>query len=389
MKICLVHNAYGKFSGEEAVVRDIRALLEKHDHNVVSFERSSEEISQMYFGSARALLSGIYNPASRHSFRQLLLEESPDILHIHNLYPMISPSILPVATMFGIPVVMTVHNYRLVCPNGLHYSKGEICERCATGSEYWCVLNNCEGSAAKSIGYALRNWWARLKGYYQDNVCIFACLTQFQRDRLIKAGFSQDKVVVIPNMVKAVEPMAIDSEGEYVGYAGRISREKGIDVLVNVSRQCKDIPFRAIGDYSRMPRLHEDVPNNFSLMGHCDGDKLTAFYSNARIIVLPSVCWETFGLVIVEAMSHGKPVVACNIGGLPYIVEHGVTGLLVEPGNETDLEEKIRYLWERPDLCKKMGEAGRAKALSDYSQDKYYVRLMSVYKRAISECKKK
>ncbi|MCF6237089.1 MAG: glycosyltransferase family 4 protein [Gammaproteobacteria bacterium] len=386
MKICLVHNAYGKFSGEEAMVRDTRSVLIEHDHEVVSFERTSEEIAEMRLGSVRAFLSGIYNPASRKQFRKLLASEQPDIIHIHNLFPLISPSILPEAKVAGIPVVMTVHNYRLICPNGLHYQNGKVCEQCVSGHEYKCVINNCERNIAKSLGYAARNMWARINRYYLDNVSHYACLTKFQREKLIRAGFPQEKISVVPNMVQMAEASCEESSAEYVGFVGRLSPEKGISTLIDAAQRCPAIPFVAAGAHHRMPGLADMAPKNFSLLGHCEKGELVGFYKQARVIVLPSVWWETFGLVVVEAMLHGKPVICSKIGGLSEIVEDGVTGLLVEPGDPKDLAEKVQHLWDRPELCRQMGMAGREKALREYSPEKYYDRLMGVYKKAIESC---
>lgn len=340
----------------------------------------------IWLGALRAFFSGIYNPWSRKQFRDLLRRECPDIVHVHNLFPFISPSILPEAKSAGIPVVMTVHNYRLVCPNGLHYVNGRICERCVGGHEYWCVFKNCAGAFGKSLGYALRNWRARVCRFFQNNISVFACLTEFQRNRLIQSGFSADQLVVVPNMVQISDKELPIQDGEYIGFSGRLSKEKGISTLVEAAKKCRDIPFSAVGGYSSTPGLIAGIPDNFKLLGFCVGEKLEIFYLRAQVIVLPSICFEGFPTVLIEAMLASKPIICSRIGGLPEIVEDGVTGLLVEPGNAEDLAEKIRYLWRRPELCRQMGAAGREKALREYSPDKYYERLMGVYKKARELC---
>ena len=387
MKVLIVHNAYGRFSGEEAVIRDIKSVLKLHGHDVISLERSSAELNKMRFGALRAFFSGLYNPFSRRKFRKLLETERPDIIHVHNLFPFISPSILFETRQSRIPVIMTVHNYRLDCPNGLYYSNGEICERCHGGKEYWCILKNCEQNYLKSFGYALRNWVARMGRAYLDNVTIYACLTKFQKNKLAMAGYPIERLSIIPNMVQMPVTKVKGVGDPCVGYVGRMSKEKGVSVLVDSAKNCLDISFVAAGGYDALPGLEKEIPPNFKLLGYCKQTELAGVYKSARFIVLPSVCYEGFPTVLVEAMLHGKAIVCSKIGGLPEIVADGVTGLLVEPGNADDLADKIRYLWERPELCKKMGEAGREKALKEYSQGKYYKRLLSVYNRAISECK--
>ncbi|NOY16340.1 MAG: glycosyltransferase family 4 protein [Gammaproteobacteria bacterium] len=385
MKICLVHNAYSKYSGEEAVVAGQQELLEENGHSVCMFSRSSAEIPEIFLGQLRAFLSGIYNPFSRRAFRDYLRKERPDVVHVHNLYPMVSPSILPIARQLGIPVVMTVHNYRLVCPNGMHYVHGEVCMRCEGGHEYWCVKRNCMGSIIKSFGYVLRNWWSRRRRYYLDNVSIFACLTGFQRDSLVRAGVDAGKIDIVPNMVELPAKPATGGEGKYVGFSGRLTCEKGVDTLVDVARGNDDIEFAAAGSFDSMPGLAERVPGNFSLLGHCDAGKLGQFYGDARFLVLPSVWFEGFPMVLLEAMLMEKAIICSDIGGLSDIVDNGVTGLLARPGDAADLGDKIRKLWSEPELCRKMGIAGRDKVLREYSKRRHYERLMDVYKKAITK----
>jgi glycosyltransferase involved in cell wall biosynthesis len=382
MRICLIHNEYGKISGEEIVVKQIIGLLRANGHDVTYFHRSSAEIPDMRFGNVRAFFSGIYSFSSKYALRRFLEEQRPDIVHVHNVFPLISPSVLVECRQQKVPVVMTLHNYRLVCPSGLFLLKGHICERCAGGKEYHCIWNNCEANLFKSAGYAIRNWVAHTRRFFLDNVTLFASLTQFQRNRLIEEGFPGDRIEVLPNMVEDHTPNQVVL-GDYVGYSGRISPEKGIPTLLQAALNCPQISFEAAGSYDRMPDLPGRAPQNFRFLGHLNKNRLKSFYKSSRLVVLPTICYEAFPLVVIEAMMHAKPVVCSRIGGLPEIVEDGVTGLLFEPGNAEDLGEKIRYLWERPELAIKMGKAGRDKALREYSLARYYERLMQVYYRAL------
>ena len=383
MKILVVHNEYGKFSGEEAVVYNLCRLLEEQGHSVVKLFRSSAEIADMFIGRTRAFFSGIYSFSSKKAMRRLIAKCKPDIVHIHNVFPLISPSVLGECRKAGVPVVMTVHNYRLVCPNGLHMLNGHVCEKCCGGREYQCLLNNCEGSLSKSMGYFLRNYVVRKLKLYKDNVSMYACLTEFQRQRLIDAGFTADKLAVIPNMAKIQEYNQKSLIGEFVGYIGRMSPEKGIATLIDAAKANRDIPFKAAGGYDLVRDLLRQAPDNFDFLGNIPHENTPAFYQNSRFIILCSTWFEGFPMILVEAMVQAKPVIASRIGGIPEIVDDGVTGLLFEPGNSEDLAEKIQYLWDRPDLCRKMGQAGREKALREYSPGKYYKRLMAIYEKAI------
>jgi glycosyltransferase involved in cell wall biosynthesis len=237
----------------------------------------------------------------------------------------------------------------------------------------------------KSVGYALRSFVARSFGMYRKNVTLYLCLTDFQRQRLTAAGFPKDRIDVLPNV--ASHPGSPDSRsaaGDYVAFIGRLSPEKGIDALVQAAKMHPDIPFKAAGNYEKMPNLAARTPSNFELVGHLAGDDLEGFFYSARMIVLASTWFEGFPDSLARAMVRGKPVVCSRIGGLPEIVDDGRTGLLCRPGDIVDLAEKIRALWDRPELCRAMGQAGREKAIREYSEQRYYERLMEAYQRAMT-----
>lgn len=383
MKIYLIHNNYGIFSGEEAVVESLLQLLSANGHKVIPYCRSSIEIPKMKLGKIRAFFNGIYSFSSKNFIRREMKKHKPDIVHIHNLFPLISPSILGECRRADIPVVMTVHNYRLLCPNGLFMTDGKVCDKCSYGREYWCILCNCMNNKFVSIGYALRNYFARRFRLFKDNVTIYICLTEFQRNRLVAEGFPSERCTVIPNMLNTEIVNTNSVSNDYVGYIGRISPEKGVTTLLAAASKFSEIPFKVAGSYDLMPFLLKEAPSNFKFLGKLSGNEVKEFYRSSRFIVLCSIWFEGFPMVILEAMLMSKPVICSRIGGLPEIVEDCVTGLLFDPGNADDLAEKIYYLWEKPDLCRKMGQAGRKKVLREYSPERYYKRLMVVYEKAI------
>jgi len=400
MKILIVHNAYGKTSGEEVVIDNLASLLKARGMEVQRFSRSSAEIEETRLGKFPAFFSGIHNPFSRRAFGKFLRETRPDVVHIHNLYPLISPSILPECTAQGIPVVMTVHNFRLACPNGLLLSHDEICHRCLGGREYWCVLRNCENSIFKSTGYALRTASARILRRYYDHVNHFICLSAFQKDLLIKEGLPADRATVLPNPIslnmkipprtlgddKKMDPRQEHSGmtgGGYVAYVGRISPEKDILTLIEAARRLGDLQFKFAGSYHRMPGVIKQKPDNCEFMGQLDAENLARFYRDARMVVFATRCYEGFPTVLLEAMSHDLPVVCSRIGGLPEIVEDGKTGLLYEPGKVDELADRIRTLWQDSALCQKLGEAGRRKLQVDYAAEGLLDRLMGIYEKTI------
>jgi glycosyltransferase involved in cell wall biosynthesis len=384
MKICMVHNEYGSFGGEEAMLEGICRLLMERGHEVLRFTRSSAEIPKMRLGKVRAFFSGIHSSSAAREFANLIAREKPDIVQIQNVYPFISPVVFKISKQAAVPVVFRCANYRLFCPNGLLHSHGEVCDRCVWGKEYWCVLRNCTGSIPKSIGYALRNACARASGAITKNTTMYYVPSEFQKRKFITWGISGERIAVIPNFINVTERFGrADKLGDYVGYAGRISPEKGLPSLLGAAWKCRDIPFRIAGGLELMPELASSAPPNVKFLGRLTPDDMPKFYANARMLVTPSIWYETFGMVIIEAMIQRRPIIASKIGPITVVVDDNVTGLLFEPSNAKDLAKKIRYLWDRPELCRKMGRAGREKALREYSPEKYYERLMTLFRLAV------
>jgi len=383
MKVLQIHNMYRFRCGEETVFDTTVNLLEHKGIHVSVVTRDSRNLGESVFGKLRAFATGIYSPSAYKFIAGIIKRKKPDVVHVHNLYPLFSPSVLVACQQLDVPVVMTCHNFRLTCPTGTHLHNGAVCELCCGGREYWCVLKNCTGKIFESIGYALRTAVARKFRLFHNNVTLFIALTEFAKNRLIKAGLQEERIVVVPNMVSIPDSATDPSSGCYAAFAGLMYPEKGVDTLLEATALLPEMPVRLAGDGAIRIQLVQKAPKNAEFVGLLDRGRLAGFYRKARFIVVPSECFEMCPLVISEAMSHGLPVIASNIGGLPEIVEDGVTGLLFEPGNADELAKKMKLLWENPDLCRQMGKAGREKAIRDYSEDVYYKRLMAVYKSVI------
>lgn len=384
MKICAVHNAYGKRSGEEVAIDGLCRCLEEHGHSVVPFYRSSAVQGRSLAGKATGFFSGIYSFSARREFARFLDTEKPDLVHINNLFPFISPSILDETRRRGIPVVMTLHNYRLLCPTGLLMSHGEICHRCVDGHEWWCAARNCTGELPKSVGYAARNWIARSREVFSRSVDRFIAPAEFVKRVHCDNGLQADRITTIPYIVNlefSVDPLA---NGEYVGYVGRIGPEKGVETIVEVARRLPDIPFRFAGHFLRMPDLPKQAPPNCRFLGEIPREEIAGFIDNARFTVFASKWYETTGLSIAEAMARAKPVVCSRIGCLPELVQEGNTGLLFEPGNAQDLASKIESLWNRPELCQTMGKVARDFVRRKFSTEDNFARLLRVYEAAMA-----
>ena len=383
MKLLFVHNRYGKRSGEEIMLDRIVDLLRQRGHEVGTFMADSADIAGLS-GKLGAAASGIHSPASRRAIAERIAADKPDLVQVQNLYPLISPAVLPVIREAGVPIVMRLSNYRLACPNGLFLSHGKVCQACSGGHEWNCVAKNCEGDLFKSAAYAARNAWARKRGYYRDNVTRYYAQTAFQRDVLVREGYPADRIDVIPNMIDVAADVPAWTPGKFVGFVGRLSAEKGVDTLFAAAARLPHIPFRlagSLGDYAG----RTDIPANVHLLGNLEPEALATFYREAAMVVTPSVWFEGFPGVVIEAMAHSRPVVLSDIGGLPELVGGGAAGLLVPPGDDAALAAAIARLWDDEVERQQLGEAGFHRVKCEYTSDLYYQRLMATYERALAE----
>lgn len=383
MRILFVHNEYARPSGEEHAVRSLADLVAKHGHRVDWFVRSSAEIRSV---AERwlAFCSGVYSFRAKRKMLKTLRLARPHLVQAQNLYPLLSPSVLRACRESSVPVVMRCPNYRLFCPNGLHLSHGEVCERCLDGKEYWCLLRNCERDYCKSLGYALRNSFARISKNILDCVNIFMVLSEFQKKRFIAGGVDPEKIEILPNMSPEMNGgLSGDNPGHFITFVGRASPEKGIEQFVEAARLLPDLPFAVAGATDRMPQLAANGPKNIQWLGFLAGHSLTELYDRSRILVVPSICFEGFPNSITQAMARARPVIASRIGGVPEIVTDGTTGLLVKAGDVQDMVARIDELYHNPDRCRKMGDAGRVKAEAQYSAEVVYRRLMEIYSKAM------
>lgn len=384
MKVLYVHNEYAKPSGEEHAAGELVALLKEHGHEVRWFTRSSAEISESSAGKIKALMSGIYNPWSAKSLSMVLDEYKPDIVQVQNLYPLLSSSVFAPIKKRGIPVVMRCPNYRLFCPQGLSLDpSGKICERCWGGHEFNCVRLNCLGSISKSIGYAIRNSYNRISGNIMNGADMFIVQSEFQKQKFIDQGISSDRIGILAGISPRLEVSDPDKSGDWVSFVGRVSAEKGIYEFIEAARLNPEIQFKVAGNMDSNFMMPGDLPANIEFVGFKKGYELDEFYIQSRIIVVPSKWYEGFPNVIVRGMLHHKPVITCNIGAMQSIIEPGINGTLVSPGDALDLSKAIGELYFNMNKCKEYGDNGYRKAVTVYSRENIYEELMGIYGQTI------
>ncbi len=381
MKILFVHNSYSDKtpSGEEHASRELASLLEEHGHEVKWFKRSSDEI-RSGLGPLKSFFTGIYNPSSAKKLSRVLDEYKPDIVQVQNLYPLLSSSIFKPIKKRDIPVVMRCPNYRLFCPAGLCLNtRGEVCEKCFGGKEWHCITNNCEQSILKSTGYALRNAYSRVSHNITNGVDKYIVQSEFQKQKFIEQGIPEKKLVILPGICPEIKVADEDVKGEYVSFVGRVSKEKGIYEFIEAAKMNQTLPFKVAGLLNKNFTIPQDCPQNVEFVGFLKGDELNEFYLKSKIIVVPSKWYEGFPNVITRGMLLKRPVITTNIGAMPSIIDDGVHGLLVEPGDAKQLSVAIDELYSNDAKCRKFGEAGFKKAKLLYSRDAIFEILIRTY----------
>ena len=387
MRVLQVHNRYRLRGGEDAVVDATTALLNERGVETRLFTRDSGEMAGVV-AKARSVFTSIRSTDAAQAIADELKAFQPDVVHVHNVFPLISPVVFEVCAAQGVPTVMTVHNYRLSCPIGVHFIRGAVCTRCLGGHEYRCATQNCRGSRAESVAYALRGFATRARGSFTRHTTAYIAISSFLKAKLVESGLPPDKIHVVHNMANTPDTATDAAHGGYALFCGRLSEEKGLDVLLEAARLAPEIPIRIAGDGELRATLEKAAPSNVQFLGLQDRAALAKIYAAARFAVVPSTWWETFGLVAVEAMGHGLPVVAAKSGALPEIVLDGETGLLVPPRDPAALATALRTLWSDPIRCATLGQAARARAVEHFSRDNYFQGIMNVYQHVIGEKEK-
>ena len=380
MRVLQVFNRHRHGGGADNIWDQTISISRERGLEVGVFSRDSNALPNNLYGKFKAFSSGIYAREAVAEFDRVLQEFKPDVVHAHELYPLVSHWILPRCKKAGIPVVFSVYDFRLTCPIATHYSKGKVCHKCASNSEYWAVLKNCRNSYPESIAFAMRSTVTRKFKLVTDYVDQFIVLSEFSRDWLIReVGLDGTLIHTVSPAISAPETSVDPSKGEYIAYAGRFAEEKGVALLAEAARRL-DLPLKLAGGSPNHPLIG---PGSNIECKWLNPEDLAEFYRGARMLVVPSTWYETFGVVAGEAMSHGVPVIATRIGALQNTVDDEVTGLLFENGNVSDLAEKISRLWNDPELCKRLGHAGRKKATEQFSIDEHFRRTLHAYQCAL------
>ncbi|MBW4630349.1 MAG: glycosyltransferase family 4 protein [Iphinoe sp. HA4291-MV1] len=395
MKILIAHNRYQYVGGEDVVVQAERTLLESYGHNVLLWEVNNDSIVGMQ-GKIKAALSAVYSLTSREQIKEKISHFRPDIVHIHNFFPLLSPAVYDACQDAKIPIVQTLHNYRLGCPKAMPFRDGKICEDCIGKVVPWSgVVHGCyRGSWVQSASVATMLTFHTFRGTWQNRVDAYIALTNFHKDKMVQAGLPKDKIHIKPNFVPAPKFQSETSKlKNYALFVGRLSQEKGVAMLIDAYAQSNlSIPLKIVGDGPLDEVLRQQVQTkglgeNITFLGRQNKATVLELMYNAKFLIFPSIWYEGFPLAIAEAFACGLPVIAPKLGSMAEIVEDGLTGLHFEAGNSLDLAAKINWAITHPEVLDTMEINARCTYESKYTPEANYKQLMEIYNQVINKVK--
>jgi glycosyltransferase involved in cell wall biosynthesis len=386
--------------GSDQVFFNTQAILSEKGHTVISFTAASEKNQPTpwanYFPIAanfdhpgpKDLGRYIYSLPAARAIRRLIAEHHPDLAHLHIYYGKLTGSILQPLHQAGIPVVQTLHEYKLVCPVYTLVSNGEICEACQGKHFYHALLQKCNrGSPARSALSVIESYVSRWVGSL-SKVDHFIAVSHFMRNKMIELGVPVDKISTIYNFVDIDGVTPNPAPGRYLLYFGRIERIKGLFTLLKAVAPLTHIPVKIAGEGNARAEMQafiqEQNLTHVEYLGFKSGRELYNLIHDCLAVIVPSEWYETFGLSIVESFAHARPVVGARIGAIPELIDEYQNGFLVPPQDVSALREKLLWLSENPQKAAEMGRSGRKKAENLFSAERYYQELTSVYKKVLS-----
>lgn len=381
MKVLHVVNWHRGGGGSDNACRATIDISRRRGIDVDTFERDSRDLGSGLGGKVKAFASGLYAADTLSAFRQRIKDDPPDIVHTHELYPLITPWVFKLCQEESIPVVHAVYDFRITCPVATHFDGNDVCTRCLDGTSASIALQNCRDSMPESMAFGMRHAIARHQDFYQRFVDHFIVCTEFSRDWLVsRAGIERHRVAVNGCVVNASADPVDASRNTKIGFAGRPVTEKGLDVLIaaaesldmKVAASFPDVP---VGGFVDHPRLDTQVTS--------DREWIREFFRSCRVLVVPSLWFETFCLVAVEAQAEGVPVIASRIGALQDTVIDQSTGFHFEPGNWAELASLIDRMMSDDGLVRRLGGSAHARVQRDFSEDAHFDRLIASYEAVL------
>ncbi len=410
MKVLMVHKYHYFRGGDSTYMFNLSGLLEENGHEVAHFAmRHPKNLESPYSGyfteeidfprllenitlsSAWKVVSrSIYNREAAKKIAALADDFRPDVAHFHNIHGHLTTSIIEPLRKRRIPIVWTLHDYRLVCPNTSFLCRGKICERCLPAKYYNVLVHRCKkGSAAASLAAMLASYYERMSGV-PEKIDRFIAPSAFMKKKLVEGGVDPDRISRVPNFVdiERFQPRG-EKEEDYFLYFGRLSAEKGLDLLIEAAGGLEKGRLVIAGEgplREKLEKTAEDIRGcDVEFAGFKPRGELAQLIRRSMFVVIPSQWYENLPFSVMESMALGKAVAATDIGGIPEMVEHGVSGYLFPPGDSNALAGRLEELLSSPEIRKKMGLEGRRKARELYGPSKHYDEIIAIYERVREE----
>lgn len=387
MRILFAHNRYQKLGGEDLAADVEMELVARHGHITDRFELDNAEIVG-FRAKAQSALRTVYSLNSKRRFAEKIRAFEPDVVHVFNFFPQLSPSIHYACQEAGVPVVQKISNFRLMCPGGLLLREGRVCEDCVDKLVPWpSVLHACyRDSRIGSAVVATMLCTHRVLGTWEKTVDAYIARTNFSRDKLVEGGLPAGKIGVIPSFAPDPGDLGCGA-GRFALFAGRLSPEKGIGTLLSAWSRLpgSSLPLKITGTGPLDKEvLRHAEPGRIEYLGGLPRHEVQSLMREATILVFPSVCYENFPLSIAEAFAAGVPVIASGIGAMLEIVEEGRTGYFFRPGDPEDLAKKIEWVERNPEELAQMRQNARAEYVLKYTPERNYELLIEMYQRVTS-----
>lgn len=400
MKVLIANKFFFRNGGSETVMFQERDFLLRTGHEVVDFsmrdDRNFQSAYEKYFvgnrsyaggrsgklGRVADALSFIHSPEAVRNIGRLIDETRPDLVHCHNIYHQLTPSIIGAAKKRGVPVVLTLHDYKPVCPTYNRLQDGKPCSRCLDGDFSHVVRNRCaDGSLGKS---ALLYAEAMVQRFMESYECVDAFIAPCRfMQGAIAHRIAQSRIELLYNGIDTSEVHGSGAEDNYVLFIGRLIQEKGVETLLKANENSSAgwrLVVAGTGPLSDVLKAQYS-PSKF--VGYLAGDALKEMIDRAAVVVVPSEWYENCPMSVLEAMAYGKPVVGSRIGGIPELVEDGKSGLLFDAGNVSELTAALDQLMSSADLRRQMGMAARQRVEAEFSLDRHHAGLMDIYKSVL------
>lgn len=387
MRILITHNRYQQAGGEDVVAASEAELLASHGHTVERITVANDHIQGM-FSQIGASLGSIYSFESEHLVKKTIELFRPDLVHIHNFFPTLSPSAFYASSRARVPVIHTLHNFRIICAAATLFRDGKVCEECLQmrsflpGIRHACYRSSRLGSAVSGLGMALHDqlhtWTERVSAYI--------ALTDFAADKLGSYRIPRNRIFVKPN--STVDRGLGTGNGTYALYVGRLTREKGIHTLLDADARgslCMDVLILGDGPMSGDVRQAAERPGSrLQYKGFVGHDQIIDYMRSARALIMPSIWYEAgLPLVVIEAFSLGLPVIGAEVGNVGYLLRSGETGLLFTPGDPAALSDALRCFASNPSAAGEMRTRARNYYLATHTPDKNYAHLIEIYRAVI------